>query len=333
MRAGAPAAGEPATAGPIRPGLDGEPATVGAARPRLDGYLVLDKPAGWTSFDVVARVRRLLGERKIGHAGTLDPAATGVLPIAVGSARKTLEYLAGAAKTYVARVTFGVETETEDAEGKVTAVRDAAALDATAVEAALVGFLGPQAQIPPMYAAVKVGGQRLYEIARRGETIERAPRPVVFHRLELLAWESPTATLLVDCSKGTYVRALARDLGAALGPGAHLSGLIRTRTGPFRIEDAIALEALAELPLSEAWLEIAVPSDAPILDLPALHLDPDWTRRWLQGSPIPAAGVTGECRAYGVDGEWLGIGRAAEDGTSWRPAKVVAAAVAWGSAT
>ncbi|MBA3416562.1 MAG: tRNA pseudouridine(55) synthase TruB, partial [Chloroflexia bacterium] len=267
------------------------------------------------------------GERKIGHAGTLDPAATGVLPIAVGSARKTLEYLSGADKTYVARVTFGVETETEDAEGTVTAVRDAAALDAAAVEAALAGFLGPRLQIPPMYAAIKVGGQRLYEIARRGETIERAPRPVVIHWLELLAWEPPTATVLVDCSKGTYVRALARDLGAALGPGAHLSGLVRTRSGPFRIEDAITLEALAALPLPEAWPEIAVPPDAPIQHLPTLLLDPDQTRRWRQGLPLPAAGVAGECRAYGADGAWLGIGRAAEDGAAWRPAKVVAVAV------
>ena len=306
----------------------GEPSVGGAvparaASPGLDGYLVVDKPAGWTSFDVVARVRRLLGERKIGHAGTLDPAATGVLPIAVGSARKTLEYLAGADKTYVARVTFGVETETEDAEGMVTAVRDASALDAAAVEAGLGGFLGPRQQIPPMHAAIKVGGQRLYEIARRGETIERAPRPVVFHRLELLAWEPPTATILVDCSKGTYVRALARDLGTALGPGAHLSGLVRTRSGPFRLEEAITLEALTGLRLPEAWPEIAIHPDAPILNLPVLRLDPDEARRWRQGSPIPAAGSVGDCRAYGADGEWLGIGRADTEGRFWRPAKVV----------
>jgi tRNA pseudouridine55 synthase len=209
-------------------------APVATPKPGLDGYLVVDKPAGWTSFDVVARVRRLLGERKIGHAGTLDPAATGVLPIAVGSARKTLEYLAGAAKTYVARVTFGVETETEDAEGKVTAVRDAAALDATAVEAALAGFLGPQAQIPPMYAAVKVGGQRLYEIARRGETIERAPRPVVFHRLELLAWESPTATSW-SIARRAPTSAPSPATSAPRSARVPTSqGLVRTRTGPFR---------------------------------------------------------------------------------------------------
>ena len=301
-------------------------ARVSAPKPGLDGYLVVDKPAGWTSFDVVARVRRLLGERKIGHAGTLDPAATGVLPIAVGSARKTLEYLAGADKTYVAKITFGVETETDDAEGVVTAVDDASALNAAAVESVLAGFLGARSQIPPMYAAIKVGGRRLYELARRGETVERPPRPVVFHRLELLAWEPPTATLLVDCSKGTYVRALARDLGTALGPGAHLSGLVRTRTGPFRLEEAITLEALAALRLPEAWPEIVVRPDSPIQNLPALILNPHETRRWRQGSPIPAEEAAGDCRAYGDDGEWLGLGRADADGCWWRPAKVVGAA-------
>ena len=304
-----------------------EAAPAASARSALDGYLVVDKPAGWTSFDVVARVRRLLGERKIGHAGTLDPAATGVLPIAVGSARKTLEYLAGASKTYVARITFGVETDTEDAEGVVVAVRDAAALDAAAVEAALVRFLGPQQQIPPMHAAIKVNGQRLYDLARKGETVERAPRPVVFHRLELLAWEPPTATVLVDCAKGTYVRAFARDLGAALGPGAHLSGLIRTRTGPFRLDAAVTLTALAALQLPKAWPELAVAADAPIRHLPAVRLDPDAARRWRQGRAIPTEGAVGECRVYDLDGTWLGIGRADADGRVWRPAKVVAVAV------
>jgi len=168
-----------------------------AGRPGLDGYLIVDKPAGWTSFDVVARARRLLGERKVGHAGTLDPAATGVLPLAVGSATKTLEYLAGSSKSYLAEVTFGVETDSQDIDGVVTAVRDASGLPAERVEAALAGFRGDLAQIPPMHSAIKIGGQRLYDLARRGEEIDRPPRPVTIHRLELVGWAPPVATLSV----------------------------------------------------------------------------------------------------------------------------------------
>ncbi len=166
---------------------------------------------------MVARARRLLGEKRIGHAGTLDPAATGVLTLAVGAATKTLEFLNDASKTYLADVTFGVETDSHDIEGRVTRIADARTLTAEHIDAALDGFRGLGEQIPPMHAAIKVAGQKLYDLARRGEEIVRAPRPVTFHVLEMLDWTSPTATLLVDCSKGTYIRALARDLGAVLG--------------------------------------------------------------------------------------------------------------------
>ena len=162
------------------------------APPSLHGILVVDKPAGWTSHDVVARARRLLGERRIGHAGTLDPAATGVLPLAVGAATRVLEYLAVASKTYLAEITFGVETDSHDADGRLVAHTDPAPLTREAVAAALPGFRGEIDQIPPMHAAIKVGGRRLYELAHRGEEIERGPRRVTITALELVAWSRPS---------------------------------------------------------------------------------------------------------------------------------------------
>jgi len=294
--------------------------------PSLHGYLVIDKPAGWTSFDVVARARRILGERRIGHAGTLDPAATGVLPLAVGAATKTLEYLNDASKTYLADVTFGVETDSHDADGRVTRVADAERLTAESIEQALTHWRGPIAQIPPMHAAIKVGGRKLYELARRGEEIPRAARAVTLHHLELIEWEPPTATLLIDCSKGTYIRALARDLGADLGTGAYLSNLVRLRSGPFHLCQALTMAELAESYIPWSWPNLAVHPDVPVLDWPALVLDANHARRWRQGSAIaPGDGIaTGRVRAYDADGEWLGTGHAEPGTSTWLPHKVFA---------
>src|SRR3954471_5635523 len=233
--------------------------------PSFHGYLVVDKPAGWTSFDVVARARRILGERRIGHAGTLDPAATGVLPLAVGAATKTLEYLNDASKTYLAEVTFGVETDSHDVDGRVTRVAVAESLTAEIIEGTLVHWRGPIAQIPPMHAAIKVGGRKLYELARRGEDIPRAARAVTLHHLELMERDPPSPTLLIDCSKGTYIRALARDLGADLGTGAYLSDLVRLRSGPFHLCQALTMAELAESDIPWSWPNLAVHPDVPVL--------------------------------------------------------------------
>jgi tRNA pseudouridine55 synthase len=298
--------------------------------PSFHGYLVIDKPVGWTSFDVVARARRILGERRIGHAGTLDPAATGVLPLAVGVATKTLEYLNDASKTYLAEVTFGVETDSHDVDGRVTRVAGAESLTAETIEGALALFRGPIAQIPPMHAAIKVGGRKLYELARRGEEIPRAARAVTFHHLELMEWVPSTATLVVDCSKGTYIRALARDLGAELGTGAYLSNLIRLRSGPFHLCQALTMAELAESDLPWSWPTIAVHPDVPVLGWPAIVLDATAARRWQQGSSIaPRAGIaTGPVRAYDAGGEWLGTGHADPGASAWRPHKVVSSGAA-----
>lgn len=303
-----------------------QPPSTGA--PALHGFLVIDKPAGWTSFDVVARARRLLGVRKIGHAGTLDPAATGVLPLAVGNATRVLEYLTEADKAYLAEVTFGITTDSHDRDGVVTSVADATFLTAEGVEQALAGFRGAIAQIPPMHAAIKVNGQRLYELARRGVEIERAPRPVVIKRLTLEAWAPPVATLLVECSKGTYIRALARDLGEVTRAGAHLSRLIRTRTGPFTLDHAITLEDLAAAALPMAWPELAVAADVVLADWPVLVLDAQQAVDWRHGKAIPrpdaaTSPAQGRCRVYDAAGRWLGVATADESGRLWRPGKVI----------
>lgn len=210
--------------------------------------LIVDKPIGPTSFAVVKRVRSLLGKQrrdKVGHGGTLDPFASGVLPICIGEGTKVLPFLLDADKTYEAGVRFGVETDTLDLTGQTVAEHSLGDLSAAVVEAALAGFRGPIEQVPPMYSALKRDGRPLYSYARAGETVERAARRVTIHELEMIAFEAPDrARLRIRCSKGTYVRSLAADLGTRLGVGAHLVELRRTASGPFRLDQAITLAEL-----------------------------------------------------------------------------------------
>jgi tRNA pseudouridine55 synthase len=213
----------------------------------LDGVLVCDKPAGMTSHDVVARVRRLARQRRVGHGGTLDPPATGVLVIALGRATRLLPFLPMEPKRYLAVIQFGAETDTLDAAGSITATAAADGIDQPAVESMLARFIGPQQQVPPMVSAVKLGGERLYRKARRGETVARAARPITVSELELRdfrAGPQPCATIAVTCSGGTYVRVLAADLGRALGSLAHLAGLRRTAVGAFTEAEALTLAEL-----------------------------------------------------------------------------------------
>lgn len=295
------------------------------ATTRLHGFVAIDKPAGWTSHDVVARARRLLGERRIGHAGTLDPAATGVLPLAVGDATRVIEYLADASKTYLAEITLGVTTDTDDADGRVSAVSQVPDLTAGELDSLLDRFRGPIEQVPPLYSAIKVEGRRLYDAARRGETPERTPRPVVIHHLELLAWAPPTLTALVDCSKGTYIRSLAADLGRAAGCGAHLSNLVRLRSGPFTLYDAVRLSDLEEAGIAESWPAVAYHPDLVLQEWPALILGDTDTRRWVNGGMIAQRlPDDASCRVYDAAGQWLGIGRGDAAQKLWRPTKVIA---------
>jgi len=295
--------------------------------PRLHGLIVIDKPAGFTSHDVVAKLRRITGERKAGHAGTLDPMATGVLPVAFGDATRVLEHLAGASKVYRAEVTFGVSTDSLDAEGRVTAVDPACLLTEDQVRAAVAGFLGAFDQMPPMHSAIKIGGVKLYELARKGVEIDRPPRPVEVFGIELISWESPVATIDIHSSKGFYVRSLARDLGERLGTVAHLSNLVRLATGPFSLDEAWRfneLDGLTRDEISDLWPAIALHPDALLTDLPAIVVAEDEVARWRTGMPIGSESVTDETvSVYAADGNWLGIGRGDPAREAWLPVKVV----------
>jgi len=209
------------------------------------GLAVIDKPAGWTSHDVVARSRRLLGTRKVGHSGTLDPMATGVLVLGVGPATRLLRFLSGLPKSYEALIRFGSETDSLDADGRVTVTHDMAVPAPNAVRAAASTLTGELLQVPPMVSAKKVDGTRLHELARRGEVVERAPVPIAVHRFDVEPTADPMAYVAhVECSAGTYVRVLASDLGHALGGGAHLGALRRTAVGPFGLGEAVSLDEL-----------------------------------------------------------------------------------------
>jgi tRNA pseudouridine55 synthase len=248
--------------------------------PGLDGILVVAKPVGPTSHDVVALVRRLAATRRVGHGGTLDPFASGVLPVFLGHATRVVEYHLGDDKTYRATVCFGAASTTDDLEGALTPAAGPAPTRAT-VEAAMIGLSGPILQQPPAYSAIKVGGRRAYALARAGETVELTPRQVTIHELTLEAWddtdpERPTAVILVRCTAGTYIRALARDLGAAVENAAYLGALTRIASGPFRLDDAVPLDRVrAAAEAGPAGLAAYLrPIDAGLDHLPVVRLRP-----------------------------------------------------------
>ncbi|MDR3158943.1 MAG: tRNA pseudouridine(55) synthase TruB [Zoogloeaceae bacterium] len=286
----------------------------------IDGVLLLDKPSGITSNTALQKARRLFCAAKAGHAGTLDPLATGLLPLLLGEAAKFSAGLLNADKTYEAEIRFGVTTDTGDSEGAVTA-RTSLPHDLIArLERALPRFLGEQLQTPPMYSAIKRNGRPLYALARQGVVVERAPRRVVFYELEPRAWDEPRFSLRVKCSKGAYIRTLAEDLGSAVGCGAHLTALRRTRVGALDIRRAHTLEALEFLPAAErlACLDAV---DSLLADLPAICLDAAETRRFLHGNPVLEAGaqtadVRGAARVYGGEADakvFLGLGDLKDD--------------------
>ncbi len=284
------------------------------------GLLNIDKPSQMTSHDVVAKVRRYTKTKKVGHAGTLDPLATGVLVICVGRATRLSEYVMHTTKRYQARVHLGVTTDTYDAEGTVLQERDANHITREMVEAALTHFVGDIAQVPPMYSAIKQGGRKLYELARAGEIVERPARQVTIAQLTVLDWSPPHFTLDVECSAGTYIRSLAYDLGEILGVGAHLAGLIRTASGVFRLEEAIQLDSLLDNP---NWQDKLIPADEALAQLPALHLDESAYDHIRHGRAIPGGDDCVDntlARAYAPDGNFVAIIQA--KGGIWHPHKV-----------
>lgn len=289
---------------------------------RISGFLNIDKPAGLTSHDVVARVRRLVGRQvKVGHAGTLDPAATGVLPVALGPSTRLISYLTDARKGYRAVVQFGITTTTDDAEGAVVTTQPVPSLTSTDLQSLLAPFRGTLLQIPPMYSALRRQGQRLYDLARAGQTVERTPRPVTIDHLEYLHYDAGAARLTLDvvCSKGTYIRALARDMGDALGCGAHLVGLQRTFVGPFLVAQAVALSALQEDPTLVA--QVLLPPESVLTDWPAVALDEQQVRLVLNGSRLTLPDIGSDhARAHCPDGRLVALLQ--RQGTAWHPEKV-----------
>ncbi|MDR5757379.1 tRNA pseudouridine(55) synthase TruB [Caballeronia sp. LZ035] len=292
------------------------------ARPKLprralDGVLLLDKPLGLSSNDALIKAKRIYLAKKAGHTGTLDPLATGLLPLCFGEATKFSQDLLEADKTYEATMRLGVRTTTGDAEGEAVQTCDVNC-DEAAVVNAMQQFLGDIVQIPPMYSALKRDGKPLYEYARAGQTVEREGRPVTIHALQMIACALPLVTFRVTCSKGTYVRTLAEDIGETLGCGAHLTALRRTGVGALTLEHAVTLDALASLSETQRD-ERLQPVDALLSTFPEIRLDGDAAKRFLHGQRLRLADVAstplddGRMRVYAQDdGRLLGVARAGE---------------------
>ncbi len=296
------------------------------------GILNVNKSAGMTSFAVVSQVRRLTGVRRVGHAGTLDPIADGVLPICLGHATRVVEYLVSAPKTYHAAIRLGAATDTYDSEGAVVATGDAGAVTREEIEAALAGFVGQIEQLPPMYSAVKFEGQPLYRYARAGKAVPRQARTVTIHRLELLAFTPPVVEIELEVGRGAYVRTLAHDLGEQLGCHGHLTGLTRLRSGPFSLAEALTLDELREVAGRGEWRELLCSADRVLESWQAALLAGEHTSDVRQGRLVvlePARpeliGLPREtpCRAYSDAGEFLAILRYRGAGR-WHPEKVFA---------
>ncbi|MFL5322409.1 MAG: tRNA pseudouridine(55) synthase TruB [Myxococcaceae bacterium] len=276
----------------------------------MNGVLVIDKPAGPTSFDVVKRVRSLLKVKKAGHTGTLDPAATGVLPICLEDATKVAGYITLGDKAYDAVIRLGQTTDTQDAMGKVLSDRPVPNLTKALLEEAFAKFRGTFQQTPPMYSAVKVDGKRLYELARKGEEVERAARTVTVHELTLRDFSSNELRLSVRCSKGFFVRTLAFELGEALGCGAHLKALRRTMSGPFSLSQAVALDKLETLTTEEVSKRL-VPVGEALSELPSVSVNEADGKKVVHGMPLEGFGEQlgrGKLRVLGHDGALLAIG-------------------------
>lgn len=306
----------------------------------LRGFLNIDKPAGITSFDVVRQIRRAAGIRKVGHAGTLDPAATGVLPIAIGDATKLIEELVDAHKAYRGVIRFGAATDTYDSDGEVVSECDASALTREEIEAQLDQFRGLIQQIPPAYSAVKRGGEPAYRAARRGEPLELEARPVTVYDLAVGELDSsdpqrPSITVDIKCSRGFYVRSLAHDLGAALGVGGHLDGLVRTAVGTFTVEQATPLDRACELLEAKKTNDLVHALDAVLTTWPGVVVGGREASDIRQGrdiiamprrgyvAPPPVAGKPRRARCYGPDGELIALLEPGLVVGAWHPYRVV----------
>ncbi len=269
----------------------------------MNGIVIVDKPEGWTSQDVTARLRRVFNTRRIGHGGTLDPMATGVLPVFVGRATRGVEFFEHAEKTYEATLRLGLSTDTEDITGEVLERRDVSVTEEEFL-AALPRFRGNIQQIPPMYSALKVNGQKLYDLARKGKEVERQPREITIFELECLEFSGETARLRVRCSKGTYIRTLCKDIGQALGCGGCMAALRRVAAGEYTIVEAVPLQQLLESDTPETYLR---PVDSLFAQYPAVVLTEKQTLRCKNGNSFSIAKADGTYRVYDPSGAFLAV--------------------------
>ena len=288
------------------------------------GVLAVDKGPGVTSFDVVALARRRLGVRRVGHAGTLDPDATGVLPILIGEATKLTPYLVDQDKEYLATIRFGLTTDTHDVSGRVVVERPVPEISVSGLEEVCHSFVGRIKQVPPMYSAIHHEGRRLYELAREGIEVERAPREVIVRSIAVEEITGARATVRVVCGKGTYVRVLAADIGAALGCGGVVESLVRCRVGSFRLDDAVPWSELAT-GRSDLWSR-AQPSEAALAGWAVVRLDDHGAATFVNGQPVsvvPAAAGGGFVRVHGASGILLGVGELMAGGRSVKPVRIL----------
>ena len=275
----------------------------------MNGIVIVDKPQGWTSQDVTARLRRVFNTRRIGHGGTLDPMATGVLPVFVGRATRGVEFFEHAEKTYEATLRLGIATDTEDITGTVLAEQPVTVTEAEFL-AVLDQFRGEILQIPPMYSALKVNGQKLCDLARKGKEVERTPRPITIFELECPAFDGDTARLRVRCSKGTYIRTLCKDIGQALGCGGCMTALRRVTAGKYGIENAVPLQELLDSETPEKYLQKV---DTMFADLPAITLTEKQEARCRNGNSFTLKMADGRYRVYSQSGEFLALSQVESD--------------------
>lgn len=293
----------------------------------LDGILNIDKPQGWTSHDVVAWIRRVLRIKRVGHAGTLDPLATGVLLVCVGQATRVTEYLMASEKMYRAQIQLGTTTDTYDLDGEIVATSPVPQeLDQATLDTVLGGFTGDIMQAPPAYSAIKQDGVALHRRVRRGEDVRPNARPVRIHRIDLIGWASPYLTIDVTCAPGTYIRSLAHDLGQQLGCGGTLAGLRRTRSGCFRVEDSLSPEGVAEAYRAGELGRYLHPILAGLSQLTPVSVGDDEVRKIRNGQPVPGDAPNTDQRGYalGKDGTVVAILRFDAGGRIWWPEKVFA---------
>ncbi|MBM4446074.1 MAG: tRNA pseudouridine(55) synthase TruB [Chloroflexi bacterium] len=292
----------------------------------IDGILNVNKPEGKTSSNVVVWLRRLTGEKYVGHGGTLDPIATGVLPVCFGQATRVTRFLTDSSKTYLAHIELGITTDTFDRQGKIIERRDPGAITVTQIEEALTNFQGVIEQVPPAYSALKHQGRRYYELARAGIPIELKPRQIKIIDIELINYKPPLITINVECSKGTYIRSLAHDMGQYLGCGAHIKNLTRLRCGPFPVEDALSLPQIEDAFQKGSWKESLYPMDSPLSNWEAIIVDKrnELAIRNGRSLSLDEAFLSSEkhCRAYNLDGYLIAVLHFIPEKKLWHPEKV-----------